>query len=112
MKNFLLGMMFLFSSHVLFAEDVVCTVTANHDVLAQTDFSLNVKEQHQYVSAGTFSFYLSNLGNSKFEIEVYNNDGPTRFYTTGLLRTSNDILTWTLWSRDILLETSCKLADQ
>lgn len=112
MKNFLMSIMLLFSSHVLFAEDLACTVTANSDVLIQTDFNLNVKEQYQYLSAGTFSFYLSNLGNSKFEIEVYNNDGPIRFYTTGLLRTSNDILTWTLWSRDILLETSCKLADQ
>ena len=112
MKKIYLLMVLVFSSQVLFAEELVCSITANGDLLAETQFSLEAKAETQYATGGSYSFYLHNLGSSKFEMEIYNNDGPSRSYSTGFLRNSADTLTWTLWTRDILLETSCKLAEE
>jgi hypothetical protein len=114
MKKFLIGSFttLYLSINMAYAENLACSVSANGDLLAQTTFSLAVNEQKNYISAGTFYFYVKNKGESKFELEIFNSDGPSRSYAEGNLRNSEDMLAWTLWTRDILLETNCKLAEE
>jgi hypothetical protein len=112
MKAFIIIALIAISSQPVFAEDLSCTVIANHDVLAEVEINVATKEQSNYINAGSFSFYVTNKGDSLFELEIFNTNGPTRSYAEGVLRVVSDKLAWTLWTRDILLETNCKLAGE
>jgi hypothetical protein len=103
---------FALSIQTLHAEALNCDVSLNGEIVAENNLFVNVAEQKNYVTLGTFYFYVKNMGNSQFELEIYNTDGPLRSYAEGNLRTLTDKLSWTLWTRDILLETKCKLAEE
>ena len=111
MKRWIFVMMLLVSTSVL-AEDLNCTVSVNMEVVAEEVFTVAPKTKVTYVNAADFVFYVANKGNSKFELEIFNVDAPSRSYATGFLRTNEDALTCTLWTNDYLLETSCRLADK
>lgn len=109
MKKFLFVICSLIFAGNAFAEDLTCNVMANLDEVARVDFTLNSNEQTKYAFSEVFSFFVTNKGHGKFELEIYNNNGPTRSYAEGYLRNSEDTLTWTMWTRDILLSTECRL---
>ena len=109
MKKLIFFCMFLFSS-LSFAEDLLCVVKVNLSVVGEVEISVAPSSAHtHYMEVEGFRFYITNKGHSKFELEIYNPNDPSRGYAEGFLRTAEDQLTWTLWSRDILLESSCRL---
>lgn len=110
MKKLIAALFLTLISSSVFAEELFCNVTVNMETVAEVEFTSAPKTNTAYVVAEGFSFYITNKGNSKFELEVFNLDGPSRSYAEGYLRTQEDTLAWTLWTRDILLETRCKLA--
>lgn len=111
MKSLIFVMMLFFSTSIL-AEELRCTVSVNMEVVAEEVFTVEAKTKVTYVNAADFVFYVANKGNSKFELEIFNVSAPSRSYAEGFLRTNEDALTWTLWTNDYLLETSCRLADK
>ena len=110
MTKLIVALSFMLVSGLVCAEDLICNVSVNTEVVAETEFTVVPKTKVTYVLVEDYTFFVANLGESKYELEIYDSAGPTRFYATSYLRTTSDQLAWTLWSRDILLETSCKLA--
>ncbi|MBY0412537.1 MAG: hypothetical protein K2Q18_00155 [Bdellovibrionales bacterium] len=112
MKKILSVLLLVLVSTSAFAETITCNVQVSLEEVARVEFDLAPNTQTKYVASEGFSFYLNNKGDSKFELEIFNIDGPSRSYAEGYLRSPNDTLTWTLWTRDILLATECKLANK
>lgn len=113
MSKFLISIfcLFAFSFIEVHAESLNCDVSLNGEIASDMNLQINKSEQKNYLTIGTYYFYVKNLGGSLFELEIYNSDGPERSYAEGIIRDSTDKLSWTLWTRDILIETKCKLAE-
>lgn len=112
MKAFIIGASLFAVLQNAYSEELFCTVSVNLETVAETEFNLEVSERTKYVDAGDFVFYVKNMGDSKFELEVFDGSVPSRSYALGILRNATDDLKWSLWTRDILLETSCKLSQK
>lgn len=110
MKKLIVAMMLSLCSTAVFAEELFCTLSVNMETVGEVQFKAEPQAKTPYLIADGFSFYVSNKGNSKFELEIFNLEGPSRSYAEGFLRSKEDTLAWTLWTRDMLLETKCKLA--
>jgi hypothetical protein len=91
------------------AEDLVCQIKINTGLVSEINVTLAPKIRKMFDTYEGYRFYLNNLGDKKFEVEVYNPADPSRGYAEGFLRTQEDKLGWILWSQDILLDVSCKL---
>lgn len=110
MNKILIAFMILIISTSLFAETLTCNVQVSLEEVARVEFAINSMEQKKYISSEGYSFYLNSKGDSKFELEIFNGNEPSRSYAEGFLKTPSDTLTWTLWTRDVLLTTQCRLA--
>lgn len=112
MKNLLsILFFFLLSLHVQ-AEILECEVIANHERLSVNTIEIKGQYSIPYAKHGSYSFFVKTSPINQYEIEIYNSNGPIRNYVVGKLERPTDKLAWTLWSRDILLETNCKLAEE
>jgi hypothetical protein len=95
---------------IAFAETIHCQVKVNTKIVSEKTLTIAANASAGYAQVEDFSLKINNLGASKFEIEVFDPNTPSRNYADGFLRSSGDEVSWALWSRDILLETSCHLA--
>lgn len=109
MKYFLLFLGMCLTSTSM-AENLLCRVSVNLEVQSELVIQAPLNENILFAEIQSFRMRIKNLGASKFEIEVYDSVEPARSYAKGTLRTEEDEVRWTLWKRDILLETSCSLA--
>lgn len=109
MKYILLFMVACLTSTSM-AENLLCQVSINMEVQSKLSLQVPLDENILYAKFQPFQMRIKNLGASKFEIEVYDSEEPSRSYAKGTLRAEDDEVRWTLWRRDILLETSCSLA--
>ena len=89
-----------------------CVVITDHEVISSSQVESSLSKSLQYASIGSYSFYVKQTESSQFELEIYNMNGPIRSYASGSLEKTTDKLAWTIWTRDILLETNCKLAEE
>lgn len=94
------------------AEILNCEVIGNHELLSSTKLEVKTSASYLYAQHGSYSFYVKTSPINQYEIEIYNSSGPIRSYVVGKLELLKDKLAWTLWTRDILLETNCKLAEE
>lgn len=93
-----------------FAEDLACSVNLNLQNVSDVEISVQAKEKAVFAEFENFKFFVSNKGDSKFEIEVFNANEESRSYASGNILNAKDEVTWTLWTRDYLIDASCKLA--
>lgn len=92
------------------AEDLVCRVKVNGAAASERKVRVSPNESVPYAELEGYRFKIKNLGPSRFEIEAYDSAAPSRGYAAGFLRAAGDAVSWTLWTRDILLETTCALS--
>lgn len=109
-KMLILSAFLMATSSNAFAENIKCFLSVNSEPVAEVEFNLEANTKELFIDSTDYRFYLANKGNSKFELEVYDAYAPSRSYAIGYLRIAKDELSWAFWSRDILLETTCKLA--
>jgi hypothetical protein len=95
-----------------FAENIYCQVSVNLEIQSKSTIQVSLDENISYAKIQSFQMKIKNLGFFKFEIEVYDSDEPARHYAKGTLRSSDDEIKWTLWRRDIIIETTCRLASE
>ncbi|MBC7714558.1 MAG: hypothetical protein H7177_14525 [Rhizobacter sp.] len=112
MPKMFIALTFLISSSFAFAENVQCNYSVNGGEAVETGvFNVAANSKEIYVDAEDYRFFISNKGNAKFELEIFDAYAPSRSYATGYLRTAADDISWAFWSRDVLIETTCKLAN-
>ena len=107
MKNTIFVTFLLLITTSVNAFELFCMVKLNLDKVISTRVEVPVNSSVPYGKIPGFSFKVKNLGYDKFEIDVFNGRADSRSYAEGLLRGADDELRWTLWSRSVLLETSC-----
>jgi hypothetical protein len=95
-----------FAAH---AEDLLCQTSTSTQVISEQVVTVAEHEKVKFEEQVGFSLMVHNLGHSQFELEIFDANGESRSYATGFLHSKDDILAWSIWSRTVLLETSCKL---
>lgn len=93
-----------------FAQELICQVSVNMDKTFQETLDVPENGSAFVGEVEGFRIRVNARGSSKFELEVFEGSGPSRSYAEGFLRTAEDEIKWTLWTREILLEASCRLA--
>lgn len=111
MPKFLFFLLTIANVSGAFAEQLLCKVTVNTEVQTKKEITVLPDEKVTFADVDSFRMMVKNLGSAKFEVEVFDGNEPSRGYAKGSLKTSDDEVRWTLWRRDILLETSCQLSN-
>lgn len=109
MKALVIAAALFFVAPKLYSEELFCAVRMNLETVAETQLTLGSNERVMFAQVGDYVFYITNKNHSKFELEIFDGNNLSRSYAQGVLKVATDDVMWTLWSRDILLETSCKL---
>ena len=112
MKYFLTLLLLTINSVSANSAVLNCEVINDHEVISSSQVEPSTGKSLQYASLGSYSFFVKQTESSQFELEIYNSNGPIRSYASGRLEKTSDKLAWTIWTRDILLETNCKLAEE
>lgn len=109
MKHLFLSLTVLLAGAAAQAQDLFCRLTVNTEVMVDTKVSTVVGKNVAIGTYGNYQISVRNQGDSKYFIEVYETN-VSRTYADGVLRSEADEVKWTLWSREILMEASCRLA--
>ena len=56
-----------------------------------------------------YKFFMSSLGNSKYELQALNNMEPSRTYAIARVNSSNPELGLVIWKREAIIEIKCFL---
>lgn len=94
---------------ISFAEELICQVKVNTQTVSEQKLTVPANASIPYAEVEGFRMKINNHGASKFELEIFDPSVPSRGYAEGSLKDAKDELKWTLWTRDILLETACRL---
>lgn len=109
MKKIILVAGALLLSQVVSAEDLNCQISLNTKLVVNKNIYLPMTRSVSFGEVEAFRFKINNFGNSKFQIEVFDGNNPSRGYADGVLRSPLDQIKWSFWSREILLESVCTL---
>lgn len=108
MKKLMLICTLLLSSGV-YANELLCSVSQGLVEVSISDVKVAPGEKASYETLDGYMFSVKNLGDSKFELDVFDSSTPSRSYASGILKSPSDTLSWTYWSRETLIETNCHL---
>lgn len=109
MKTRFIGLVLLLFSPSIFASGLECKVSVNSQVVSKEIIDLAPNESKYFGDLSNYRLKVANHTGGKYEIEIFDPSWPSRSYSLGNLKSANDELRWSFWSRDILLEASCKL---
>ncbi|MBK26815.1 MAG: hypothetical protein CME70_22630 [Halobacteriovorax sp.] len=101
MKYLILGL--LFSSSVI-AKDVSCLAKKNLSEVWHKKTEVMLGAKVLFGSIDQFKFYVKNIDDSRFELEVLDENTPSRQYASG----DGKEINWTLWSRKALIDFNCE----
>jgi len=109
LKKLMLICALLLSSGFLYGSELHCSVSQGLVEVSIAEVTVFPGEKSSYETLEGYMFAVKNLGDSKFELDVFDSSTPSRSYSSGSLRSSSDSLSWTYWSRETLIETTCRL---
>lgn len=110
MKKVIIISMLLCNANIANAADLSCRISVNTEVVSETTIELEENSKLVFEEVEGFRFMVNNHGASKYELEIFDSNGSSRSYASGYLKTLEDEIGWSFWSRDILIESSCKLS--
>lgn len=100
---------FLLICHHGLAANIECQIAVNTIIDQKNTFEINAKESFTYGQYQEFKFKLNAHGHDQYEIEVFDSNTPARSYAEGNLNLPDQQVKWAYWSREVLIETVCKL---
>jgi len=92
-----------------FAKEVICDIKVNREHVFSTILEISKGQKVEFAEVAGSKFTLKSLKNSQYEIEIFDRDKSSRAYAEGSLKTKGERVQYSLWTRDILLESSCGL---
>lgn len=92
----------------LFAADIYCRASKNTQQLWDVSGYVGEGEKSLIGVVDHFQIYLENNGQSQFTLEIYDPYTPSRQYSEGEFSLYNKGVSWSLWTRDILLDVNCR----
>ncbi len=109
MKKMIFALILISTASLVSAEEVTCRISLNTEIQSETSFEIEANSKVLVGEIDGFRISLNNHGSSKYELEIFDPSGPSRSYAAGILKNPQDEITWTLWSREVLLDSSCHL---
>jgi hypothetical protein len=109
MKKITLALISFALSVPAFAEPLVCTVRTSTQLVSEDLLDVASGQAGKFGYLEGYTFTVTNLGSAKFEVQVFDASAPARGYAEGSLKSADDQVKWTYWSRDVLLEAACRL---
>lgn len=91
------------------AAELLCQVKVNAEIQSVARIEVSENASALYAETHGFRLRVNSRGASRYELEIYDSAVPSRSYSEGALRNGTDELKWALWTREILLETSCRI---
>ncbi|MDB2425930.1 hypothetical protein N9W41_00155 [bacterium] len=90
-----------------FPAQIFCKIKVNTELVFKTQFD-ETNKKTILGKYGDYQISLVNKGHLNYEIEAYNNEIPSRTYALGNLNTVSNKISLDLWTRDVLLQSSCE----
>ncbi len=101
--KYLLCLSLLFS-YSAFSKDVSCVAKKNLSEVWHKKTEVQLGTKVLFGSIDQFKFYVKNIDDSRFELEVLDINTPSRQYASG----DGKEINWTLWSRKALIDFNCE----
>lgn len=87
-----------------------CQVKHNTTLVFQNSLEIGAQEKNKVIGEyNGFTFFLSSLGNSVLELQVYNQEEPSRTYSTAVINQNHSFVDLAIWKREFLMEVRCSL---
>ena len=109
MKKLFFVCALLLTSGTLIADELRCSISQGMIEVFAADVSVSTGEKVVYGRLDGYTFSVKGLSKSRYELEIFEPLTPSRSYSAASLYTKIDSLSWTYWSREVLIETSCRL---
>jgi hypothetical protein len=110
MKKLLIFTAFTINSMTMGA-DLICKVKVNSEEALETKVIIDEGQKIKYASAENFTFFVKQINSTDYEIELLDMSVPSRSYAKASLNSGADKLQYSLWSRDMILESNCRIAE-
>lgn len=105
MKTFILLTLLSFSA---MAAEFECSISQNLSEIYRSDVTVNGKDV-QIAAFEEYEFFISHLGDGKYELQSYNRMEPSRSYAETRISASNPEIGLTIWKREAIIEVHCAL---
>lgn len=87
-----------------------CTATHNYQTALDTEVSISLGQKN--LSLGVvdrFEILISSLDKDVIELQAYDAMEPSRTYSTAALRSVEDEVKLSIWTREFIVDVLCKL---
>lgn len=87
---------------------LICQMKVNTELLLEQ----TVEVRSEAVVVGEVEGYklkVKKTAKHTYELDVFDYTSASRSYASSTLRHKKDLLSWSLWTRDSLIEASCRL---
>lgn len=90
------------------ARTLFCQANFNNDVLFEKKVDVKAGESNKkFGTLGGLEFFISDKGENKIELQVFNTYEPSRSYATSVFKESGSTVELAVWKQDSLLEARC-----
>lgn len=91
-----------------FGRSLYCQASYNTEVLFETEVTLKDGEVNKlFGTLAGLQFYLSDKGENKIELQVFNTYEPSRNYAIAIFKEARSQVELAIWKQDYLLEAKC-----
>lgn len=107
-KNLTIMLALTFSTSIV-ASEFTCNIKINNEDVHNTSFEVSEGEKFMFADSSSLKFSLKAMKKEKYELEAFDLSIPSRSYATSMVKEKGDNLSYTLWTRDSLIEVKCEL---
>ncbi len=99
----------LFFIQPLFAKIFNCQFLENTQLIDTAKIETSYQDKILIFKKSQLSSYITEKHNNQFEIDTFIPDKESRIYSQSTLKTINEEISSSIWSRDYLFEIKCTL---
>lgn len=99
----------LLSTQMLLAEDFYCTTSYNGETSPVEKVSVTEGETTMFGNIEGFKFRLKQYKAFKHCLDIFDAENESRYYSCATAQKADDKLEWAIWTRNRLMEISCKV---
>ena len=96
------------------ARDIRISCAVSHNTQLVYENEISVPQNAKNISIANFDLFemfMTSLPDGRYELQMLNSMEPSRTYATGALTSASPTLELSVWTREFLLETKCKLIE-
>ncbi|MBT4760230.1 MAG: hypothetical protein HOO06_00910 [Bdellovibrionaceae bacterium] len=88
--------------------ELSCELSENYQLMRKSKLKIKDKTSMVFYDKEAYRINIKSLGGNTYEYEFYDRTLPSKYYTTGVLNESNNLLKFETWSRDLLISFKCR----